>query len=79
MSAKPSKRNITVQIDEALLKSSRHLAVDENQSLSEWVANLIAAAVKKSSGYAASKLSIFLLIPISWFMPMMLMLATNIR
>ena len=55
MSSGSLKRNITVQIDEALLKSSRHLAVDKNQSLSEWVANLISQAVKKSSGHAASR------------------------
>ena len=40
-----AKRNLTLKIDETLLKRSRHLAVEEDKSLSEWVADLIAKAV----------------------------------
>lgn len=50
-----SKKNITVKIDAALLKQSRYLAVDENKSLSEWVACLIGNAVKKKHGRDAAR------------------------
>lgn len=51
----PLKRNITVQIEEALLKQSRHIAVEEEKSLSEWVGSLIAEAVRKKSGRESSR------------------------
>jgi hypothetical protein len=50
-----AKKNITLQIDEALLKRSKHLAVDEDMSLSEWVANLVAGAVRAKSGRESAR------------------------
>jgi hypothetical protein len=44
------KKNVTVQVEAALLKQSRHLAVEEDMSLSEWIAALIKNAVIKKSG-----------------------------
>jgi len=50
-----SKINITVQIDKALLKHSRHLAIEKDSSLSEWVSSLIAEAVRREGGRPAAK------------------------
>ncbi len=49
------KRNVTVQMDELLLKHSRHLAVEEDMSLSEWIATLIGEAVKRKSAQAGNR------------------------
>lgn len=53
------KRNVTVQLDEALLKESRHLAVDQDMSLSEWIANVIQEAVKRSTSFDDAKRKAF--------------------
>jgi hypothetical protein len=37
-------RNVTLRLDEAVLRKARHAAVEQDQSLSEWVAALIARA-----------------------------------
>jgi hypothetical protein len=50
-----SKKNITVQIDEALLKTSRHIAIEEDKSLSEWVGSLIVAAVRRKTNRESSR------------------------
>jgi len=49
------KKNVTVQLDEALLKHSRHLAVEDDMSLSEWIATLIKNAVQKKGDRENSK------------------------
>ena len=38
-------RNVTIRLDEALLKKCRHAAVEEDKSLSRWISDLIARAV----------------------------------
>ena len=48
-------RNITLRLDDAILKQARMKAVQEDQSLSEWVANLVAEAVTGQSKFAAAK------------------------
>ena len=48
-------RNITLRLDDAILRQARIKAVQEDQSLSEWVANLIAEAVAGESKFAAAK------------------------
>ena len=35
-------------MNEALLKEARHLAVDQSQSLSEWVSGLVEDAVRRT-------------------------------
>ena len=50
-----AKKNVTLQIDEEVLKQSRHLAVDEDVSLSEWVTNLITVAVRKGTGRESAR------------------------
>jgi hypothetical protein len=37
-------RNITLRLDEAVLRKARHAAVEKDQSLSAWVAELVARA-----------------------------------
>lgn len=34
-------RNVTLRLDEAIIRKARHAAVEEDQSLSEWVAGLV--------------------------------------
>lgn len=34
-------KNITLRLDEAVLRKARHAAVEQDQSLSEWVAGLV--------------------------------------
>ena len=40
-------KNITLRLDESIIRKARHAAVESDQSLSEWVACLIADAVSK--------------------------------
>ena len=56
---KLKKRNVTVQLDEALLKESRHLAVDQDMSLSEWISNVVKEAVMRSSSFEDDKSKAF--------------------
>lgn len=39
------KKNVTLKIDEAVLRKAKKSAVNADQSLSEWTADLIAKAV----------------------------------
>ena len=41
-------RNLTLRLDEAVLRQAKHAAVEQDQSLSEWVSGLIAHAVARS-------------------------------
>ena len=41
-------KNITLSLDEAILRKARHAAVEADQSVSEWVADLIAGKVLTS-------------------------------
>jgi hypothetical protein len=34
-------KNVTLRLDEAVLRKARHAAVEQDQSLSEWVGDLI--------------------------------------
>ena len=40
-------KNVTLRLDESVLRKAKHAAVEREQSLSEWVAGLIAQAVSK--------------------------------
>ena len=41
--------NVTLKIDDALCKQARHRAVDENRSLSGWVADLIQREIQQEN------------------------------
>jgi hypothetical protein len=42
-------RNVTLRLDEAIIRKAKHAAVEHDQSLSEWVAGLITHAVSKKA------------------------------
>ncbi len=45
--------NITLKLEDSLLKQARKVAVDENTSLSAWVAKLIVDNLRKQDGRRA--------------------------
>lgn len=47
--------NVTLRLDAAILKEARKAAVDEDASLSSWVAGLIADEVRKRDRRRAAK------------------------
>ena len=51
------KRNVTIKLDERLLKKSRHAAVEEDLSLSDWVAGLVAKALINREALSSVKRS----------------------
>lgn len=48
-------KNITLRMDEGILKQAKRVALDHDQSVSQWVANLIADAVRRDAGSAAAR------------------------
>ncbi len=38
-------RNVTIRLDEAVMKKCRHAAVDEDKSLSQWIADVLVKTV----------------------------------
>jgi hypothetical protein len=40
-------KNVTLRLDEAIISKARHAAVEQDQSLSEWVAGLIVHATSE--------------------------------
>ena len=48
-------RNVTLRLDDALLQKARHEAVRQNQSLSQWLADLIGQSVMQGSAYSAAR------------------------
>ncbi len=41
-------KNVTLRLDEAVLRKARHAAVERDQSLSEWLAALITSATSEA-------------------------------
>lgn len=50
-------KNVTLRLDEAILRKARHAAVETDQSLSEWVANLIVSAVSQQERHSKARKS----------------------
>ena len=48
-------QNVTLRMDEALLKKLRHKAVDEGMSLSAWIARKLADVVRHDEAVAAAR------------------------
>ena len=48
-------KNVTLRLEEAILKQARHRAVEADQSLSQWVAGLIAREVTGGPAYDAAR------------------------
>jgi predicted transcriptional regulator len=49
------KRNITLKLDDELLKRVRHLAIDEDKSVSAWVSDLILQTVSRQDAYEQAR------------------------
>lgn len=48
-------RNVTLKLDENLLKKSRKLAMEKEKSLSQWLTELIVRAITDDGRYAQAK------------------------
>jgi hypothetical protein len=48
-------RNVTLRLDDAVLRQARHLAVQQDRSLSQWLSDLITEAASRSADFAAAK------------------------
>ena len=48
-------KNITLKIDDHILTRIRHLAVDENKSVSAWVSELIARTLNEADEYEQAR------------------------
>ncbi|MGI6087876.1 MAG: hypothetical protein ACOYCD_08055 [Kiritimatiellia bacterium] len=48
-------KNVTLRMDEKLLRQAQHIAVDRGQSLSAWMTAQLREAVNRNSGFAAAR------------------------
>jgi hypothetical protein len=48
-------RNVTLKLDEHLLKKCRHAAVERNMSLSRWLAGAVSEILVRQDDFAAAK------------------------
>jgi len=50
-------KNITLRMDEQLLKDVKHIAVEEDMSVSAWITQVVEKATKKDVRYEEAKAS----------------------
>lgn len=48
-------KNVTLRLDEAVLRKARHAAVDQEQSLTEWVSELIMRATSEKDRFSSAR------------------------
>ncbi len=48
-------KNVTIRLDEAIIKKCRHAAVEEDKSLSQWIADELVKAVSAQDVKQAAK------------------------
>ncbi len=48
-------KNITLRLDESILRKARHAAVEEDTSLSQWVTNIIVKEVSEKNRYILAR------------------------
>jgi hypothetical protein len=48
-------KNVTLRLDESIIRQAKHAAVERDQSLSEWIVGLITHAVSKNSRSQSAK------------------------
>ncbi len=48
-------KNVTLKLDENLLKKSRQMAVEKEKSLSQWLTDLMVRAITDDGRYAQAK------------------------
>ena len=51
------KKNLTIKLDERLLIKGRHIAVEEDKSLSEWIGEIVASEIIRRQSGASTKKS----------------------
>ncbi|MBZ5499173.1 MAG: DUF6364 family protein [Acidobacteriia bacterium] len=53
-------KNVTLRLDDAVLRKARHAAVEQDQSLSEWVAGLVTRATSETDRNQSARASALL-------------------
>ena len=48
-------KNITLKLDEKIISRVKHIAVDEDTSVSAWVSSLIESALRDRDAYEAAR------------------------
>jgi hypothetical protein len=48
-------RNVTLRLDDAVLRKARHIAVEHDQSLSQWVSSLICRTVSQDETFKSAR------------------------
>ena len=48
-------RNVTIRLDETIIKKCRHAAVEEDKSLSQWISDLLTRTVLEKNDYERAK------------------------
>lgn len=48
-------KNVTIRLDEGLIKKFRHAAVEENLSLSRWIAKVLVKSVSQRQEYLEAR------------------------
>jgi hypothetical protein len=48
-------KNVTIRLDEAIVRKCRHAAVEEDKSLSQWIADLMIDAVSEVDVHHAAR------------------------
>ena len=48
-------RNVTIRLDEAIVKRCRHAAVEEDKSLSQWIADVLTREVSESDALHSAR------------------------
>lgn len=51
------KKNLTIKLEERIIKRGRHIAIEEDKSLSQWVAEILAAEIIKRESRASVRKS----------------------
>jgi hypothetical protein len=49
------KKNVTVQFSDSLIKKARHLAVEDDVSLAEWIRDVVEKAVTRRTSLDAAR------------------------
>jgi hypothetical protein len=48
-------KKVTIRLGEAIIRKARHAAIEHDQSLSEWIANLFAHTVSKTDRFLPAR------------------------
>jgi hypothetical protein len=48
-------KNVTIRLDEAILKKCRHRAIEDDKSLSQWITDVLVKVVSEKEQYEAAR------------------------